>query len=37
MTRALHWYEKAAEAGDEVAAWKIKQLEEEMMDSHSIE
>lgn len=29
MTRAIHWYEKAAEAGDEVAAWKVKQLEEE--------
>ena len=27
MTRAIHWYEKAAEAGDEVAAWKLKQLE----------
>ena len=23
-TRAIHWYEKAAEAGDEVAAWKVK-------------
>lgn len=29
MTRARHWYEKAAEAGDEVAAWKVKQLEKE--------
>ena len=28
-TRAIHWYEKAAEAGDEVAAWKIKDLEKE--------
>ena len=27
MTRARHWYGKAAEAGDEVAAWKLKQLE----------
>lgn len=27
MTRARHWYEKAAAAGDEVAAWKLKQLE----------
>ena len=28
-TRARHWYKKAAEAGDEVAAWKIKDLEKE--------
>ena len=27
MTRAIHWYEKAAKAGDEVAEWKVKQLE----------
>lgn len=25
--RAIHWYEKAAEVGDEVAAWKVKQME----------
>ena len=29
MAKAKLWYEKAAEAGDEVAAWKLKQLEEE--------
>ena len=29
MTRARHWYGKAAEAGDEVARWKLKQLEDE--------
>ena len=30
LGRALHWYEKAAIAGDEVAAWKVKQLERDM-------
>ena len=29
MAKARHWYGKAAAAGDEVAAWKLKQLEEE--------
>lgn len=29
MAKAKLWYEKAAEAGDEVAAWKVKQLVEE--------
>ena len=37
MTRARHWYKKAAEAGDEVAAWKVKDLEKEMKASHLIE
>ena len=37
MTRARHWYGKAAEAGDEVAAWKVKDLEKEMKASHLIE
>ena len=29
MAKARHWYGKAAAAGDEVAAWKLKQMEEE--------
>ena len=37
MTRARHWYEKAAEASDEVAEWKVKDLEKEMKASHLIE
>ena len=37
MTRARHWYEKAAAAGDEVAVWKVKDLEKEMRASHLIE
>ena len=34
-TRAIHWYKKAAEAGDEVAAWKLKQMEEETIEDNN--
>ena len=33
MAKARHWYGKAAAAGDEVAAWKLKLLEEEEDDN----
>ena len=33
MAKARHWYGKAAAAGDEVAAWKLKRLEEEEDDN----
>ena len=35
--KAVEWYKKAAEADDEVAAWKVKDLEKEMKASHLIE
>ena len=35
--KAVEWYKKAAEAGDEVAAWKVNDLEKEMRASHLIE
>ena len=35
--KAVEWYKKAAEAGDEVAAWKVKDLEKEMRASHLID
>ena len=35
--KAVEWYKKASEAGDEVAAWKVNDLEKEMRASHLIE